>query len=64
METQCDTVTAQNWLVFLQVSIGNAWLNLDFGIESCFFVGVDAYWKTWLQFLFYIWATAGVIIVD
>ena len=25
-----------------------AWLNLDFGIEICFFVGLDAYWKTWL----------------
>ena len=51
------------WLVFLQVFV--AWLNLDFGIESCFFVGLDAYWKTWLQFLFpfYIWAIAGGIIV-
>ena len=49
--------------VFLQVFV--AWLNLDFGIESCFFVGLDAYWKTWLQFLFpfYIWAIAGVIII-
>ena len=47
----------------LQVFI--AWLNLDFGIETCFFIGLDAYWKTWLQFLFpfYIWAIAGVIIV-
>ena len=42
-----------------------AWLNLDFGIETCFFVGLDAYWKTWLQFLFpfYVWAIAGVIII-
>ena len=48
---------------FLQVFI--AWLNLDFGIEICFFVGLDAYWKTWPQFLFpfYIWAIAGVIII-
>ena len=48
---------------FLHVFI--AWLNLDFGIKTCFFVGMDAYWKTWLQFLFpfYIWAIAGVIIV-
>ena len=48
---------------FLQVFI--AWLDLDFGIETCFFVGLDAYWKIWLQFLFpfYIWAIAGVIIV-
>jgi hypothetical protein len=51
------------WLLFLQVFI--AWLNLDFGIETCFFVGLNAYWKTWLQFLFpfYIWAIAGIIIV-
>ena len=52
-----------HYLTFLQVFI--AWLNLDFGIESCFFVGLDAYWKTWLQLLFpfYIWVIAGVIIV-
>ena len=48
---------------FLQAFI--AWLNLDFGIETCFYVGLDTYWKTWLQFLFpfYIWAIAGIIIV-
>ena len=42
-----------------------AWINLDFGIETCFFVGLDAYWKTWMQFLFpfYIWTIAGVIII-
>ena len=42
-----------------------AWLNLDFGIEACFFNGLNNYWKTWLQFLFpsYIWAIAGVIVV-
>ena len=56
-------IQENHWLIFLQVFI--AWLNLDFGIESCFFVGLDAYWKTWLQFLFpfYIWAIAGVITV-
>ena len=48
---------------FLKVFV--AWLNLDLGIESCFFIGLDAYWKTWLQFLFpfYIWAIAVAIIV-
>ena len=54
----------RNYLfTFLKVFI--AWLNLDFGIETCFYVGLDTYWKTWLQFLFpfYIWAIAGVIIV-
>ena len=54
---------ANYFFTFLHVFI--AWLNLDFGIETCFFVGLDAYWKTWLQFLFpfYIWAIAGVIII-
>ena len=42
-----------------------AWLNLDFGIETCLVVGLTAFWKTWLQFLFplYIWLIAGVIII-
>ena len=41
-----------------------AWLNLDFGIESCFINGLTDFWKTWLQFIFpfYIWAIAGLII--
>ena len=41
-----------------------AWLNLDLGIETCFFHGMDAYIQTWLQFAFpfYIWIIAGVII--
>ena len=52
-----------NWLFFLQIFVVG--LNLDFGIESCFFAGLDVYWKTWLQFLFpfYIWVIAGIIIV-
>ena len=42
-----------------------AWLNLDLGIETCFFDGLDAYVKTWLQFVFplYVWSLAGLIIV-
>ena len=41
-----------------------AWLNLDLGIETCFFHGLDGYWKTWLQFVFpfYIWAIILLII--
>ena len=56
-------IGANYLFTFLQAFI--VWLNLDFGIETCFFVGLDAYRKTWLQFLFpfYIWAIAGVIIV-
>ena len=42
-----------------------AWLNLDFGIETCLVGGLTVFWKTWLQFLFplYIWFIAGVIII-
>ena len=36
--------------VFFQVVIN--WVNLDFGIESCFYNGFDVYTKAWLQFLF------------
>ena len=39
-----------------------AWLNLDFGIETCFYNGMDAYTKAWLQFVFpvYIWVMVGL----
>ena len=42
-----------------------AWLNLDLGIETCFFDGMDAYVKTWLQFIFplYVWSIVGLIII-
>ena len=42
-----------------------AWLNLDFGIETCFYNGMDAYSKTWLQFVFpgYIWLLVGLMIL-
>ena len=34
------------------VTVFIAWLNLDFGFNTCFFEGMDAYWKTWLQLAF------------
>ena len=48
---------------FLDVFL--AWLNLDFGIDTCFFSGLNGYWKTWLQFVFpvYIWSLTGAIII-
>ena len=50
-------------LAFLRIFI--AWLNLDFGMQLCFVKGLDAFWKTWLQYLFpfYIWSIAGVIVI-
>ena len=29
-----------------------SWLNLELGFDSCFFKGVDAYSKTWVELLF------------
>jgi hypothetical protein len=41
-----------------------AWMNLDFGIETCFYNGLDSYSYAWLQFAFpfYLWFLIGVII--
>ena len=34
-----------------------SWLNLDFGIPTCFYIGLNYYSYTWLQFVFpfYLW---------
>lgn len=50
------------WLSILRTFV--AWLNLDMGIQTCFYDGMDMYVKTWLQFLFplYIWLIAGLMI--
>ena len=47
------------------LSVFIAWLDLDFGIETCFYNGMDAYSKTWLQFVFpvYLWVIVGLVIV-
>ena len=37
-----------------------AWLNIDLGIKSCFFNGLIAYGKTWLQFVFSL-STSGAL---
>ena len=54
--------TTSNTISFLSAFI--AWLNLDIGIPMCFFDGLTAYVKTWLQFVFplYILALVGAII--
>ena len=41
-----------------------AWLNLDLGIETCFYSGLDFYTYSWLQFLFpfYVWFLIAIII--
>ena len=39
--------------------------NLNFGIETCFYNGLDTYSKTWLQFVFpvYLWVLVGLMII-
>lgn len=41
-----------------------AWLNLDLGVTTCLYRGMDDYAKAWLQFVFplYIWTITGLII--
>ena len=58
-----DILLSTNSSNFLTVFI--AWLNLDFGIPLCFYNGMDAYARTWLQFVFplYIWLVIGLIIL-
>ena len=64
-------IVGANRAIFLPVESTNAfsifiaWLNLDFGIETCFYNGLDAYSKTWLQFVFpvYIWVIVGLMIL-
>ena len=65
-------IVGPNRPIFLPVESTNpllsvfiAWLNLDFGIETCFYNGMDAYSKAWLQLVFpvYIWVLVGLMIL-
>ena len=58
-----DTIFFQNrngYSSFLSAFI--AWINLDWGIETCFYNGMDSYAKTWLQFVFPMSLIAVVIL--
>ena len=45
---------------FLTVFI--SWINLELGIDTCFFKGMDAYWKTWIELVLPTYLIALVII--
>ena len=51
-------IIAANRAIFLPFDRPNvltifiAWLNLDFGFETCFYNGMNSYTKVWLQFAF------------
>ena len=46
---------------FLSVFI--SWLNLDLGIESCLYDGMDNYVKVWLRFLFPLYIIVLVVLI-
>ena len=46
---------------FLSVFI--SWLNLDLGIECCFYDGMDSYAKVWFRFVFPLYIIALVVII-
>ena len=48
---------------FLTVFV--AWLNFDFGIQTCFYDGLNIYHYSWLEFLFpfYLWVIIIIIIM-
>ena len=63
-------IVAANHHIFFPQSSNNpasifiAWLNLDLGIQTCLYNGLDAYAKTWLEFVFpvYIWVIVGFLV--
>ena len=63
IHAQQATSFAQNTSSFLSTFI--AWLNLEFGIETCLYNGLDEYALTWLKIPFplYIWFLTGLMIV-
>ena len=46
------------------VAVFISWLNLDLGLETCFYKGMDTYALMWLQFAFplYVWVLCGCIV--
>ena len=56
-----DKQSAGYYIITLPI----AWMNLDFGIETCFSENLDQLTKTGLQFVFpvYIWCIASFIII-
>lgn len=56
-------VQESNHIIFANVVV--SWLNLDIGIDSCYFKGMNAYTKTWLQLAFpaYVFILVATVIV-
>ena len=65
IQTSNSAFLSQTGIGGTMLAVIIAWLNLDFGIETCFAHGLDMYLKTWLQYVFplYIWTLTLVIII-
>ena len=69
-------IVQANYQIFLPIDTTNplkyfytiylGWLNLDFGIETCFYDGMDIVAYSWLQFLFplYLWVLVIIVILS
>ena len=44
-------------------SVLTSWLNFNFGLDVCFFEGMDAYWKTWIKMVFPAYIIVIVVII-
>ena len=45
------------------ITVFVSWLNLELGIDTCFFDGMDFYWKTWIQLAFPAYILLLVVLV-
>ena len=62
-------IVGSNFSTFFPFSLPNfvtmfiSWLNLDIGIDTCFFKGMNAYWKVWIDLLFPAYLIGLVILI-
>ena len=45
------------------ITVFVSWINLELGIDTCFFDGMDFYWKTWIQLAFPAYILLLVVLV-
>ena len=45
------------------ISVIIAWLNLEIGLNTCFYDGMDTYWKTWLQLAFSVYLLFLIVMI-
>ena len=63
MSRASNKTNLDNVIYFLYIF--QSWMNLDFGLDICYFHGTNTYIMTWLQFVFpiYIWLLIFIIVV-